>query len=107
MMGVGVALTMDGSSTSVMSYPLRDTTNSTALTSSKQLIHFLLSVRWPPTSYSLQRNRGRVKQVTQERLWEKLWDGVSPGHSSLGLNQTSETSRTADIRSNLTAERET
>lgn len=61
---VGVALTVDESSTSVMSYPLSATTNSTALTSSKQPIHFLLSVRWPPTSYSLRRNPGREKDAS-------------------------------------------
>lgn len=183
---------MEGSSTSVMSYPLRATTNSTALTSSKQLIHFLLSVRWPPTSYNLQRNRGGEKTrdsktyhwrtimgeimgwVNQQKKWyEQLeaWsllhvydeqtdhetsktkstgqmcfirrvknktatvahDGaisravffqrervipspilnllnrtqVSPGHSSLGLNQCSETSRRADIGRNLAAESQT
>ena len=82
-----ITCTMEGSSTRVMSYPLSDTTNSTALTSSKHPIHFLRSVLWPPTSYILQkhqetdeRNIVQRKRETEAQNKDEHW------HSSIHVH---------------------
>ena len=47
-------ITVDSSSSNNMSYSFKAATNIIAVTSSKQCIHFRLSVLWPPTSHNLK-----------------------------------------------------
>jgi hypothetical protein len=53
------------SSKSLRSYSLSATQKRTAATSVKHVIHFLRSLRWPPTSTSLER---KEQQQQQQKL---------------------------------------